>query len=100
MPVLWIHYATPGFCNRQNHSIQARGRATPEAWKRELDLQKRLPQSTKGPHIALVIGYNRDTDEFAVSNSWGEHYRIAWVRYVDMLQVDQKVSLFVVEPRK
>ena len=100
MPLLWIHYATPAFRARLDHSLKARGRATVEGWKRELASQKRFRPSTEGPHIALVIGYNRETDEFAVSNSWGERYRIAWVRYADMLQVDQKVSLFVVEPRK
>ena len=100
LPVLWFHFATDEFRRRLDHSLKSRKRATPEGWKRILASQKRLRQQTSNPHVALVIGYNRDTDEFAVSNSWGDQYRIAWVRYADMQQVDAKLDLFVVQPRK
>lgn len=100
VPVLWFHYSAPAFKQRLDFSINSRGRATPEGWKRILDDQKRIRRSNDNPHIALIIGYNRETDEFAVSNSWGERYRIAWVRFADMVQADADMNLFVVEPRK
>ena len=100
IPVLWFHHSTPAFKKRLDFSLGSRGRATPEGWKRILAGQKRIRQANDNPHIALIVGYNRETDEFAVSNSWGERYRIAWVRFADMTQADSKMNLFVVEPRK
>lgn len=100
IPVLWFHYSTPAFKARLDYSLNSRRRATPEGWKNILAGQKRIRQSNENPHLALIVGYNRDTDEFAVSNSWGERYRIAWVRFADMAQADARMNLFVVEPRK
>ena len=100
IPVLWFHYSNPAFKKRLDFSINSRGRATAEGWKRILGGQKRIRRSDENPHIALIIGYNRDTDEFAVSNSWGERYRIAWARFTDMAQADAGMNLFVVQPRK
>jgi len=100
IPVLWFHYSDDAFQERINFSLVSRKRATPEGWKKRLADQKRLRRSNKGAHVALLIGYNRDTDEFAVSNSWGERYRIAWVRFADMEQVDARMDLCVVVPRK
>lgn len=100
IPVLWFHYSSAAFKERINHSIAARKRATPEGWKKILSGQKRIRSSTEGAHVALIIGYNRATDEVAVSNSWGERYRIAWVRYADMEQADARMELYVVSPRK
>ena len=99
-PLLWVHYSTPEFGQRMRHSNAARGRATPEAWRKELRRQRLIKKSTKGAHIALIIGYNRDTGEIAITNSWGETHRLEWVRFADMEQVDQGDDLFVVEPRK
>ena len=100
IPVLWFHYSGGKFQERLNFSLASRKRATPEGWKGVLASQKRIRRNTEGAHVALLIGYNRDTDEFAISNSWGDRYRIAWVRYADMEQADMGVQLYVVLPHK
>ena len=100
MPLLWVHYSTPEFGQRMKYSNSARMRATPEAWRKELRRQRLIKKSTKGAHIALIIGYNRSTGEIAITNSWGEGHRLEWVRFADMEQVDQGGDLFVVQPRK
>ena len=100
IPVVWFHYSTEGFRERIEFSLNSRRRATPEGWKKILSTQKRIRRRSEDAHVALLVGYNRGTGEFAVSNSWGDRYRIAWVRYADMEQADAGLDLFVVEPRK
>ena len=100
IPVLWFHFSTPDFKKRLDESLAERSNASPEEWKQHLAGLHKIRRSSEGAHVALLIGYNKDTDEFAVSNSWGERYRIAWVRFSDMEQVDARVNIFVVTPRK
>jgi len=100
MPVLWFHFSTAEFQERLNASLSGRKRASIGDWKRQLAGMKKIRRLGTGAHVALLIGYNRDTDEVAVSNSWGERYRIAWVRFADMEQADAKMQLHVVIPRK
>ena len=100
LPVLWFHFSTPDFKERLDRSLSGRSRVAIDEWKDQLAGLKRIRRAGSGAHVALLIGYNRDTDEFAVSNSWGERYRIAWVRFADMEQADAKQSLYIVTPRK
>ena len=100
LPLMWFHYSTVEFRQRIDHSIASRGRATPEGWRKQLRRQRLVKRSTQGAHIALIIGYNKKSGEVAISNSWGERHRIAWVRFQDMEQVNQGCDLFVVQPRK
>ena len=99
LPVLWFHFATPAFKERLDLSLRERGENPGEAWKNHLAGMRKIRRVAKGAHVALLIGYNKETDEFAVSNSWGERYRIAWVRFADMEQADARVNIFVVTPR-
>jgi hypothetical protein len=36
------------------------------------------PDDTKS-HVALIIGYNKETNEIAFSDSWGEQYKERWI---------------------
>ena len=100
VPLMWFHYSTPEFKQRLDQSIVSRGRATPEGWRKQIRRQRLIKKSTTGAHVALIIGYNKKNGEVAISNSWGERYRISWVRFQDMEQVSQSGDLYVVVPRK
>ena len=100
VPLMWFHYSTPEFRKRIDQSIASRGRATPEGWRKQLRRQRLVKKSTQGAHVALIVGYNKKSGEVAISNSWGERHRVAWVRYQDMEQVSQGGDLYVVVPRK
>ena len=100
LPLMWFHFSTPEFRKRLEYSLASRGRATPEGWRKQLRRQRLIKRDNKGAHVALIIGYNKKTGEVAISNSWGERHRIAWVRFQDMEQVTQGGDLYVVEPRK
>ena len=40
-------------------------------------------------HACLIIGYNEDTGEIAVSDSWGAEYEERWVSAEHAQQVSQ-----------
>jgi len=33
----------------------------------------------KSYHMCMIVGYNEETEELAVSDSWGEHFELRWV---------------------
>jgi len=100
IPLLWFHFSTPEFKSRLDESLAERARTPIDDWADGLAGKKRIHKGAVGAHVALLIGYNAGTGEVAVSNSWGERYRIAWARLDDMEQVDARIGLFAVTPRR
>ena len=41
-------------------------------------------------HVALVIGYNKETNEIAFSDSWGERFKERWISLDEAELVSQK----------
>lgn len=98
VPVCWFMYN-----NQEYEAIRRASRTrrkqihSQKAWIKEL---RNLRVPGKGEaHMCLVIGYNAETEEIAVSNSWGAHeIEPSWVP----LRIAQKVSqgrTFVLYPR-
>lgn len=88
-PVFWIMYSTEELNKVYAFSTANRkNAASPEAWKRALK-KVSIPADDEGPHMCLIVGYNRKTDEIAVTNSWGDRHIIPiWIP----LKVAKKVS--------
>ena len=98
IPIFWVMRVNPEYEKIRSESRRARTmiRSTKE-WVKHL---RRLKVPSKGgDHICLVIGYNAQTEEIAVSNSWGEQeIQPSWVP----LRIGKKVShgkTFVLVPR-
>ena len=100
IPVLWFHYSTKAFQSLINESIAGREKGSFDEWLTGLRQRKKLKKGTTGAHVALIIGYNQQSGEFAVSNSWGSKFQLAWVRFSDLEQVDSHLHLYVVTPRR
>jgi len=47
-------------------------------------------------HICMIIGYNELTNELAVSDSWGQNYKIRWV-HLDEAEAVSMESGFVID---
>lgn len=97
-PVMWMMYSTSKLQQVYSFSRMNRQKAaSPDEWKRALK-KVSVSSSTEGPHALLIIGYNKHTDEIAVSNSWGNaHIAPLWIP----VKVARKVSqeyLVVFEP--
>lgn len=85
LPLLWVLYSTDNFNTLANAQTTARKQVDNwETWENETIKQfegladKIGPDPTRG-HVAMVIGYNKKTNEVAVSDSWGPQYEVRWV---------------------
>ncbi len=90
-PVIWGLYSTEAFNALANRNTEARQVST-ELFnlKRTLtaaELDALQPESQTG-HACLIIGYNRTTNEVAISDSWGSGFKERWVP----IQAAQKVT--------
>ena len=55
-----------------------------------------IPADNEGPHMCLIIGYNRETNEIAVSNSWGDaHIAPLWIPMKAASKVSREVLVFI-----
>lgn len=91
-PILWRMSSSSEYNLFANTSTrQRKNAANIETWKDTL----KANYKTHGPiyrdpnksHICLIIGYNADTKELAVSDSWGPKYELRWVSIEAALDV-------------
>lgn len=85
LPLLWRMTSSESFNNLAD--AQTIARSAVEDWQRWADQDIRQFEDaaedvqmdrTRG-HVSMIIGYNKKTDEIAVSDSWGPAYEIRWV---------------------
>jgi hypothetical protein len=91
-PVIWGLYSTEAFNALANTNTERR-KASTELFqlKRSLtpaELDALQPESQTG-HACLIIGYNRATNEIAVSDSWGPSFQERWVPVAAAQKVSQ-----------
>jgi len=47
-------------------------------------------QQVLGGHMRMIIGYNAQTNELAISDSWGPHFKERWITLKEAQQTSQK----------
>ena len=61
------------------------------AWKKTLAEsrkgQKPLQLSRTEGHMCMIVGYNKETGEIAVSDSWGPEFEERWIHATEANQV-------------
>jgi hypothetical protein len=85
-PVLWALYSSEELNNRLGERMSQRAEVTDSMAAKEWN-QKALPTARKNAktlpkkegHVCLIIGYNHDTHEIAISDSWGPEYIERWL---------------------
>ncbi len=81
-PIIWGLYSTETFNALADDNTKAR-REAPEKFPLKPALTPAqiatLKPDTSTAHACLIIGYNRATNEVAVSDSWGPHFQERWV---------------------
>ncbi|OYW74728.1 MAG: hypothetical protein B7Z37_16460 [Verrucomicrobia bacterium 12-59-8] len=94
VPVMWGLYTTEKFNEIANKRTQERKNVTNWAsWKTKVTEEaanNRLPPDPERGHVVLIIGYNKDTNEIAFSDSWGEDYKERWITLPEAEQVSDK----------
>lgn len=75
MPVMWSFTSTPSFqLEASNNTARRNGKEV-----RKKNTAGQAEDTQGGGHICLIIGYNKTTDEIAISDSWGPRFTERWV---------------------
>lgn len=93
LPIIWWMYSTSAYNQYANRRTNKRLEVTDwDDWKkitlseaRKLDLFKDFNTG----HACLITGYNKATNEIAVSDSWGPQFNERWVAAEKADQVSQ-----------
>ena len=49
-----------------------------------------LPKDRNTRHVILIMGYNKDTNEIAFSDSWGENFKERWITIPEAEMISQQ----------
>jgi hypothetical protein len=94
VPLMWCLYSTKDFNETANKRTKERKDVKEWAsWKTKVATESAtnsLPKDKETAHIVLIIGYNKDTNEIAFSDSWGEKYKERWITLPEAEQVSQQ----------
>ncbi len=94
VPVMWCLYSTKEFNDTANKRTAARKDVKDWAdWKAKVTAESAtnsLPKDEETGHVVLIIGYNKDTNEIAFSDSWGERYKERWITLPEAEKVSQQ----------
>lgn len=83
LPIMWRFMSTPSFQRKANNNTAVRNGGEP---KEENDAGQK-EDTMGGGHICLIVGYNLQTGEIAISDSWGPEYAERWVPLDEMVRV-------------
>ena len=89
LPIMWRLNSNPGFRKAVKENTALRnGREEEEEEEEEEDTSGQDEETTgSGGHICLIIGYNKQTGEIAISDSWGPEYAERWVKFHEARRV-------------
>lgn len=91
VPVMWCLCSTKGFNDTANRRTKERKGVTDwAAWKEKVTKESAsntLPIDKDTRHVVLITGYNKETNEIAFSDSWGEDFKERWITLPEAQQV-------------
>lgn len=94
VPLMWCLFSTDKFNETANQRTKERKEVTSwVAWKTKVIAESaasQLSADTKFGHVVLIVGYNKDTNEIAFSDSWGEDYKERWITLPEAERVSAK----------
>jgi len=98
LPIMWHLMSTPDFQNKAQANTQKRlgTTAKPAGNKKKKKRQQQAEFTGEGGHICLIVGYNAETGELAISDSWGPKFAERWVHVSDARKVSRG-SLYVIK---
>lgn len=83
-PLIWDMNIVRAFDKNLSERASQRSQTPdPKAWKAVLKQWRKMVGRVKpdleGAHVCMIIGYNKETDELAISDSWGPEYAERWI---------------------
>lgn len=102
LPVMWGMFSTDEFNAAADERMRRRkDMGAPASWSAGLEgVRKDAKKWRKDPeagHICMIIGYNEQTGELAVSDSWGPQFAERWITAEEAKAVSQD-HFYVIRP--
>ena len=94
LPLMWTMFSL----DELNDELSARTRTRNavsdfKEWKKELEPirkgARKYQGRQEGPHMCMIIGYNPETEELAVSDSWGPQFAERWITVEEANAISQ-----------
>lgn len=94
IPVLWAINTSMSIDNMINERTRQRRDVTDwTAWAESLKAARRearkLAREADGGHVCLITGFNAETGEIALSDSWGPGYEERWITEEEAKEISQ-----------
>jgi hypothetical protein len=99
LPLMWAMLVNRQFDDVISDRTKARERrvtdaATAKVWSEEVlkparKEAKSIQTSRQNGHVRMIIGYNKLTDELAMSDSWGPEYAERWITVDEATEISQ-----------
>ena len=102
IPILWGHHSTEQFNRIANERTRERVGVSPDSWKETIkEASKQVkglakPHISEARHICIIHGFNKETEEIAFTDSWGDRYKERWVGAEEALHFSQN-NCWVIE---
>lgn len=99
IPMCWCLFYVPEFRDRLILTTKERQKGDFKNWisqSRKMPALKMKSSGFNAGHVCNIVGYNAETQEIAISNSWGEAHEIEWVRFKDARAVS--MNIFAIRP--
>ena len=102
IPLLCVHKSSPQLTNLIDEFSQSRATLDQPTSKRQRELASRAREALgekPGAHSCLVVGYNKESEEVAVSNSWQGKSGNIWIPFEVFSAMSARADLVYLEPR-
>ncbi|WP_395743129.1 hypothetical protein [Prosthecobacter sp.] len=94
VPLMWCLYSTDEFNDVANQRTKDRQQVSEwSTWKNKITSEaasSKLRPDKEHSHVVLIIGYNKETNEIAFSDSWGERFKERWITLPEAELVSQQ----------
>ena len=94
LPIMWTMFSGRSYSELAGAITRERAQATEAAWSERIsDYRERARQlrpDQDASHICMIVGYNPETQEVAVSDSWGKAYELRWIPLALAQRVTQR----------
>lgn len=100
IPLLWQMTSTDSYNKVADANTKARTEAPDAYLEAMVKVREKfadMPKAHSHYHLCMIIGYNEETQEVAVSDSWGESYAVRWVP-VEVANWAHRENVVVIQP--
>ena len=102
IPMAWLMFSTSEYNSHKTTRTAQRNEKNIKDWKKHCAKEKKLKTKIdrNKAHICIILGYNKETKEVAVSDSWGgSEDTIFWIPFNSAKMVSQAPALLIFKPK-